>query len=95
MNLTTSINNLQFHPSSNILAISSKIKTDSLKLLHVPTQKVFSNWPKSNTPLGRVTSLDFSPGNTGSEYINGGGYMAIGNDRGKCLLYKLKGFESY
>jgi U3 small nucleolar RNA-associated protein 18 len=42
---------------------------------------VFSNWPTSKTPLKYVWSMDFSPKSR---------YMAIGNDHGKCLLYRLK-----
>ena len=41
---------------------------------------MFKNWPTSKTPLGYVWDVDFSPG---------GGYLAVGNDKGKCLLYRL------
>ena len=40
-------------------------------------------WPwcaSSRTPLGHVTSLAFSPR---------GGYAAVGNDKGRVLLYRL------
>lgn len=53
----------------------------SLKLVHSQSQTVFANWPTSKTPLGYVWSLDFSP--TGE-------YMAVGNDKGKCLLYSVR-----
>lgn len=81
MNLTTSADSMQFNPTGEILAISSRRETNGLKLLHVPTATVFSNWPTSKTPLKYVWSMDFSPGSK---------YMAVGNDHGKCLLYKLK-----
>ncbi|KAI6000915.1 hypothetical protein EDC04DRAFT_2612031 [Pisolithus marmoratus] len=42
-----------------------------------------SNWPTSKTPLGHVTSMDFS---VGSEYL------AIGNNKGRVLLYQLRDF---
>lgn len=80
MNVRTSIDSMRFNPTGDILAISSRREKDSLKLVHVPTQTVFSNWPTSKTPLGYVCSVDFSPGSK---------YMAIGNDKGKCLLYKV------
>jgi len=54
--------------------------------LHVATGTVFSNWPTKDTPLRKVQSLAFSPG---------GGYFAVGNDRGKVLLYRLNHFGSY
>lgn len=85
MNMQTSIDYMKFNPTGDILAMSSRREKDSLKLVHVPTQTVFSNWPTNKTPLGYVWSLDFSPGSK---------FMAIGNDKGKCLLYKLNHFDS-
>lgn len=85
MNMHTSVDYMKFNPDGDILAMSSRREKDSLKLVHVPTQTVFSNWPTSKTPLGYVWSLDFSPGSK---------FMAIGNDKGKCLLYKLPHYES-
>ena len=81
MNLTTSADNLCFNHDGQILAMSTRRETNGLKLLHVPTATVFSNWPTSKTPLKYVWSMDFSPKSR---------YMAIGNDHGKCLLYRLK-----
>lgn len=84
MNMHTSVDYMKFNPTGDILAMSSRREKDTLKLVHVPTQTVFSNWPTSKTPLGYVWSLDFSPGSK---------FMAIGNDKGKCLLYKLSHYE--
>ena len=81
MNLTTSADSLKFNSDGQILALSTRRETNGLKLLHVPTQTVFSNWPTSKTPLKYVWSTDFSPGSK---------YFAVGNDHGKCLLYRLK-----
>eukprot|EP00984_Skeletonema_dohrnii_P025649 scaffold14831_cov120-Skeletonema_dohrnii-CCMP3373.AAC.1 len=81
MNLTTSADSLKFNADGQILALSTRRETNGLKLLHVPTQTVFSNWPTSKTPLKYVWSTDFSPGSK---------YFAVGNDHGKCLLYRLK-----
>ena len=86
MSLTTGVNNIAFHPSSEIMAITSKGKRDALKLVHVPTQRTFSCWPTERTPLGYVQCLSFSPG---------GGYISVGNDKGKALLYKLKQYDDY
>ncbi|KAI8808686.1 WD40-repeat-containing domain protein [Cladochytrium replicatum] len=79
-NLTTSIHQLRFHPDSQILAISSRARKDSLRMLNLPSMRVYPNWPTERTPLSYINSLDFSPS---------GGYMAIGNDKGKALLYRL------
>jgi U3 small nucleolar RNA-associated protein 18 len=83
MNLTTSADNLCFNHDGQILALSTRRETNGLKLLHVPTATVFSNWPTNKTPLKYVWSMDFSPKSR---------YMAVGNDHGKCLLYRLKHF---
>jgi U3 small nucleolar RNA-associated protein 18 len=86
MNLTTPIHDVLFHPSSLLMAMSSRIKKDSLKMVHVPSKRVFANWPTDKTPLGYVQCLAFSPG---------GRYLGIGNDKGKALLYKVKHFQHY
>jgi len=80
LNLTTSIHNMKFNFDSQLLAISSHSKKDQFKLIHLPTMRVFPNWPTSTTPLSYVSSFDFSPNS---------GYLAIGNDKGKVLLYRL------
>lgn len=85
MNMHTSIDNMRFNPQGDILAMSSRREKDSLKLVHMPTQTVFSNWPTSKTPLGYVWSVDFSPGSK---------FVAIGNDKGKCLLYKITHYNN-
>lgn len=80
LNLTTSIHNIKFNHDSQLLAISSHSKKDQFKLIHLPSMRVFPNWPTSTTPLSYVSSFDFSPNS---------GYLAIGNDKGKVLLYRL------
>ncbi|CAL5436800.1 unnamed protein product [Camellia sinensis] len=79
-NLTTSVGFMKFNNDAQILAISSSMKKNSLKLIHVPSFTVFSNWPPPNRTLHYTCCLDFSPG---------GGFMAVGNAAGKVLLYKL------
>lgn len=83
MNLTHRITSLAFHPSAQILAMASDQEKDALKLLHLPTCTVFANWPTERSPIRRVTAVEFSPG---------GAYVAIGNNRGRVLLYKLSDF---
>lgn len=85
MNLTTKVDGMTFHPSGQILAISSEQKTDQLKLVHLPTCTVFSNWPTSKTPVRKVKCMEFS---------NNGEYFAVGNSRGKVLLYRVNKFSS-
>jgi U3 small nucleolar RNA-associated protein 18 len=85
MNLSTTADLVKFSGDGQILAMSTRREKNGLKLLHVPTSTVFSNWPTSKTPLKYVWSLDFSPGSK---------YFCAGTDHGKCLLYQLKHFWS-
>jgi hypothetical protein len=62
-----------------VLAIASNEKRDAMKLLHVPSGTIFSNWPTERTPIRYPFSLDFSPN---------GSFLAVGNDRGRVLLYR-------
>ncbi|CDO70967.1 hypothetical protein BN946_scf184829.g76 [Trametes cinnabarina] len=61
-NLTTSITSLKFNHDSQLLAMASNVKKDQMRLIHLPSLTAFSNWPTSSTPLGHVTSVDFSAG---------------------------------
>ena len=84
MNLTTKIDTLTFNPDGQMLAAASSMKRNALRLLHVPSRTVFSNWPTSKTPLHYVHSLAFSPGSD---------MLAVGNARGRVLLYRLKHYS--
>ncbi|KAI9911847.1 hypothetical protein PsorP6_009043 [Peronosclerospora sorghi] len=85
MHLTTRADRLKFNASSEILAMASSDTKDSLKMVHMPSLTVFSNWPTAQTPLHYVTAMDFSPNS---------GYFAIGNAKGRVLLYRLTHFKS-
>ena len=84
MNLTTSIDTLTFNSDGQMLAISSRLKRDALKLVHIPSCTVFSNWPSSKSPLHYVWCTSFSPT---------GGYLAVGNARGRALLYRIRAYD--
>ncbi|XP_060179478.1 U3 small nucleolar RNA-associated protein 18 homolog [Lycium barbarum] len=79
-NLTTKVDFMKFNHDAQILAISSSMKKNSSKLIHIPSFTVFSNWPSANRAVHYPRCLDFSPH---------GGFMATGNAEGKVLLYKL------
>lgn len=85
MNLDTNITTLAYHPSGDILAMMSGEKKDHFKLVHMPTCSIFSNWPTLNSPIHKPTCVDFSPG---------GAYLAVGNRRGRVLLYRVKHYSS-
>lgn len=79
-NLVTSISSLTFNPDGQLLVIASRGKRDALKLVHLPSGSVYSNWPTSGTPLGKVTGVVFSPNNE---------VLAVGNEAGKVTLWRL------
>lgn len=83
-NLTTKVDFMKFNNDAQILAICSTMKKNSLKLIHVPSFTVFSNWPPPNRNLHYPRCLDFSPG---------GGFMALGDAAGKVGLYKLHHYQ--
>ncbi|KAK7263383.1 hypothetical protein RJT34_30972 [Clitoria ternatea] len=84
-NLTTKVDFMRFNHDSQILAICSTKKKSSLRLIHIPSYTVFSNWPPPNTSLRFPRCIDFSPG---------GGFMAVGNNAGTVLLYKLHHYQN-
>ncbi|KAG0143814.1 hypothetical protein CROQUDRAFT_660793 [Cronartium quercuum f. sp. fusiforme G11] len=79
-NLTTTVTTMKFNPDAQILAIASDARKDQLKLVHLPSATVFSNWPTSGTPLGHVSDVGFS---------NKSDMLAIANTKGTVLLYSL------
>ena len=82
MNLTTTITDLKFHPSSHLLAFCSKWKKNALKLVHVPSLTTYQNFPGAAVGILKYPfNIDFS---------NQGEYMVMGNDEGKAHLYNLK-----
>ncbi|KAK1285613.1 hypothetical protein QJS10_CPB20g01373 [Acorus calamus] len=83
-NLTTKIDYMKFNHDNQILAIGSTMQKNSLKLVHLPSYNVFSNWPAPRSTLGRPQCMDFSPNS---------GFMAVGNSEGKVLLYKLHHYQ--
>ncbi|CEG41372.1 u3 small nucleolar rna-associated protein 18 [Plasmopara halstedii] len=85
MHLTTQVDHLKFNPSSEILAMASTDIKDSLKMVHMPSLTVFPNWPTAHTPLHYVSAMDFSPNS---------GYFAVGNARGRVLLYRLTHYKA-
>ncbi|XP_008802211.2 U3 small nucleolar RNA-associated protein 18 homolog [Phoenix dactylifera] len=83
-NLTTMVDFMKFNHDGQILAISSRMKKNGLKLIHVPSFTAFSNCPPPRFSLHYPRALDFSPH---------GGFMAMGNAGGKVLLYKLHHYQ--
>eukprot|EP00471_Norrisiella_sphaerica_P005972 CAMPEP_0184487928 /NCGR_PEP_ID=MMETSP0113_2-20130426/10420_1 /TAXON_ID=91329 /ORGANISM="Norrisiella sphaerica, Strain BC52" /LENGTH=514 /DNA_ID=CAMNT_0026870365 /DNA_START=245 /DNA_END=1789 /DNA_ORIENTATION=- len=85
LNLTTQLDVLRFNADGQLLAIASSRGKEALRLIHLSSKTVFANWPTFQTPLNYVSTVDFSPNS---------GFFAIGNAKGKVLLYRLNHFHS-
>ncbi|XP_075417706.1 U3 small nucleolar RNA-associated protein 18 homolog [Tenrec ecaudatus] len=87
MNLVTGVSSVTFNPTSEILAIASDKMREAIRLVHLPSCTVFSNFPvvrKKN--ISFVHTMDFSPRS---------GYFALGNEKGKALLYRLHHYSDF
>jgi U3 small nucleolar RNA-associated protein 18 len=80
MSLTTAVDVLDFNHDGALLSLASRRIMDAMRVLHVGTGSVFSNWPTDRTPLHFVSATSFSPHS---------GYLSVGNDRGRVLLYRM------
>lgn len=79
--LVTPVTVLAFSPDGQLFAFGSREKKDALRLVHLPTCTVYRNWPTSQTPLGRITTVAF--GRTSE-------ILAVGNDSGKIRLWEIR-----
>jgi len=87
LNITSAITNLRFNPTGEILAISSNQKQNVLKLLHFPSMTIFEN---EIVPEYKGSWTCY-----GAEFSPGGGYMGLGTNVGKGLLYRLQHYKDY
>lgn len=85
-NLRTKITSLQFNSTSEILAMSSAYYPNAVKLVHIPSCHVFSNFPIQTSNLYQVNRVSFSPNS---------GFMALGNNKGCAFLYRLNYYKNY
>ncbi|XP_066442201.1 U3 small nucleolar RNA-associated protein 18 homolog isoform X2 [Eleutherodactylus coqui] len=88
MNLVTKASSQVFSPNTEILAIASKKVNDAVKLVHIPSFTVFSNFPVQSRgrTIHQAQSMDFSPRS---------GFFSIANNKGEALLYRLKHYSDF
>lgn len=84
-NLTTNVTSIHFHHQGELVVAGSVMKQDALKLVHAGSGTVFQNWPTAKTPVQRLSAVSFS---------RRGGLLAMGNERGRVLLYRVKHYET-
>lgn len=87
MNLLTAATALRFNPTSEILAIGSRAEDEAVRLVHIPSFTVFSNFPLFRKKIiYRPHCLDFSPHS---------GFYSIANDKGQALLFRLLHYKDF
>ncbi|EEQ31839.1 U3 snoRNP protein [Microsporum canis] len=80
--LTTPTSHLVFAKDGQFLVMASRWKRDALRLVHLPSCTVYSNWPTSNTPFGRISAVAVSPTSDS---------IAVANEQGKIRLWEIHG----
>ncbi|XP_030264007.1 U3 small nucleolar RNA-associated protein 18 homolog [Sparus aurata] len=87
MNLLTSATSLAFNPSSEILAIASRAEDEAIRLVHLSSLSVFSNFPVSKKKMVyRASCLDFSPHS---------GFFSLANNKGHAPLFRLLHYKDF
>lgn len=87
MNLLTSATSLTFNPSSEILAIASRAVDEAIRLVHLPSLTVFSNFPIAKRKVVyRASCLDFSPHS---------GFFSLANNKGHAPLFRLLHYRDF
>ncbi|XP_055378362.1 U3 small nucleolar RNA-associated protein 18 homolog [Condylostylus longicornis] len=85
-NLRTSITDLKFNHTGEILGLCSNKIDNAVRLVHFPTASVYMNFPGDQIKFGKVRRLEFSPNS---------GFFAMGNFKGEVPLLRLKHFNNY
>ncbi|KAG5682252.1 hypothetical protein PVAND_011616 [Polypedilum vanderplanki] len=85
-NLNTEISDLKFNHTSELLAFCSTDETNALKLLHVESGSVYSNFPSHLDNIGKTNLVTFSPES---------GFLAVGTISSKVPLYRLNHYNNY
>jgi len=86
-NLTTACTGAKFNSTSELLSVYSSDAEKAVRLVHLPSIDVLPNFPESfDHEMKLIKSLDFSPSS---------GYLAMGNNKGRCLLYRLEHYKQY
>uniref|UniRef100_T1INF8 NodB homology domain-containing protein n=1 Tax=Strigamia maritima TaxID=126957 RepID=T1INF8_STRMM len=78
LNLTTQINDVKINHSNEFMVMASDVKDNAIKLAHLQSMTVFSNFPLNHFNMKRPLCFDLS--------LNSG-YLAIANNCSKVFLY--------
>ena len=62
-NLVTAITAVEINNDNSILAYASDDKLEHIKLVHLSSMTVFSNWPDKNEKMGYIHAMSMSGDN--------------------------------
>jgi U3 small nucleolar RNA-associated protein 18 len=80
LNLTTIVDTVKFNHTGELVAFGSSGKSGALRILHVRTKSVFSNWPTQYAPISYLRSAAFDSTSQ---------FLAIGSGSGAVTLWEL------
>ena len=86
MNLTTEISSINFNHSSELFSFCSRLKQNAVRLTHVPSRSVYSNFPYQGEAYGRVAEMHFSPAS---------GFAGMATNQRSVNLFRLCHFAGY
>lgn len=86
MNLTTAVSGICFNPTTELVAISSWKKQNSVKLLHMGSFSVFANFPIPSIEYKNISDLAFSPHS---------GFFSFSGSSPYVNLFRLTHYDSY
>ncbi|KAJ3600492.1 hypothetical protein NHX12_031473 [Muraenolepis orangiensis] len=88
MNLLTPVTSLAFNNSAEILTMASRNEDEALRMVHLPSLTVFSNFPilKKRKHIHRVNCVDFSPHS---------GFFSFANNKGVAQLMRLQHYKDF
>ncbi|KAM9744838.1 U3 small nucleolar RNA-associated protein 18 homolog [Menidia menidia] len=86
-NLLTPATCLAFNPHSELLAMASRAQDEAVRMVHLPSLCVFSNFPvPSRKGVFRTSSMDFSPHS---------GFFSLANNKGHAPLFRLLHYKDF
>lgn len=86
MHLRSSVTNIKFNHTSELLAMSTRYYKNGVKMAHFPSATVYPRFPAPTDFVGSVTSMEFSPNSK---------FVAFGTKNRKVPLFRLKYFKNY
>ena len=84
-NLVTTIRDIEFNRTSELMGFATGDTTNGVRLAHVPTMNVFSNFPAKDS-MGKPRAIAFSPFS---------GYFAVADGKDTVHLYRLNHYDNF